>query len=84
MNGILDGEATNTDSPLDIKSPAKMFIGGWGNFVFNGDMDEVRVSKVARSAAWVKLQYDKPETPANRGRSAGAAGRRLRGLGEND
>jgi len=35
-----------------------MWMGGWGNYVFNGDMDEVRVSKVARSADWVKLQYE--------------------------
>jgi len=58
VNGALDGEVTNDNSPLEIKSPAKMWMGGWGNYVFNGDMDEVRVSKVARSADWVKLQYE--------------------------
>ena len=58
VNGVLAGVSTNTNGPLDIKSPAKMMIGGWGNYVFNGDMDEVRVSKVARSADWVKLQYE--------------------------
>ena len=58
VNGRLDGVSTSEGSPLAIRSPAKMFIGGWGNFVFNGDMDEVRISKVARSADWVKLQYE--------------------------
>jgi hypothetical protein len=58
VNGALAGASTNANSPLNIKSPAKMMIGGWGNYVFNGDMDEVRVSKVARSADWVKLQYE--------------------------
>jgi hypothetical protein len=58
VNGVLAGVSTNANSPLDIRSPAKMMIGGWGNYVFNGDMDEVRVSKVARSAEWVKLQYE--------------------------
>jgi len=58
VNGVLAGVSTNANAPLDIKSPAKMMIGGWGNYVFNGDMDEVRVSKVARSADWVKLQYE--------------------------
>jgi hypothetical protein len=58
VNGVLAGVSTNANSPLDIKSPAKMMIGGWGNYVFDGDMDEVRVSKVARSADWVKLQYE--------------------------
>jgi len=58
VNGVLAGLSTNANAPLDIKSPAKMMMGGWGNYVFNGDMDEVRVSKVARSADWVKLQYE--------------------------
>ena len=58
VNGILDNEVTNDSNPLNIKSPAKMWMGGWGGYVFNGDMDEVRISKVARSADWVKLQYE--------------------------
>ncbi len=58
VNGRLDGVSRNEDSPLELKSPAKAFIGGWGNYVFNGDMDEVRISKVARSADWVRLQYE--------------------------
>jgi len=36
-----------------------MWIGGWyGNYDFIGDIDEVRISKVARSADWVKLEYE--------------------------
>jgi len=59
VNGRLDGVSTNENSPLEIKSPAKVYLGGWGGgYVFNGDMDEVRISKVARSADWVKLQYE--------------------------
>ncbi|MEI7899748.1 MAG: DUF2341 domain-containing protein [bacterium] len=58
VNGRLDGAATTENSPLEIKSPAKMWMGGWGGYVFSGDLDEVRVSKVARSADWVKLQYE--------------------------
>jgi hypothetical protein len=58
VNGRLDGVSTNVDNPLNIKSPARMWLGGWGGYVFNGDMDEVRISKVARSADWVKLQYE--------------------------
>ena len=58
VNGHLDGASTNEGNPLDIKSPAKMWMGGWGGYVFKGDMDEVRISKVARSADWVKLQYE--------------------------
>ncbi len=56
INGKLDGAATPM---LAIKSPARLWIGGWyNNYDFVGDMDEVRISKVARSADWVKLQFE--------------------------
>ncbi len=58
VNGVLDAVSVAENNPLEIKSPVKMFIGGWGNYVFNGDVDEVRISKVARSADWVRLQYE--------------------------
>ena len=64
INGKLDGSATPT---LNIKSPARMWIGGWyNNYDFIGDIDEVRISKVARSANWVRLQYEnqKPQQTA--------------------
>ena len=36
-----------------------MYIGGWyNNYDFVGDIDEVRISKVARSADWVRLEYE--------------------------
>ena len=44
---------------LAIKTPARLWIGGWyNNYDFVGDIDEVRVSQVARSAEWIKLQYE--------------------------
>ena len=56
INGKLDGEAT---TKLDIKSPARLWLGGWyNNYDFVGDLDEVRVSKVARSAEWVRLEFE--------------------------
>ena len=56
INGKLDGEAT---TKLDIKNPARVWLGGWYNgYDFVGDLDEVRISKVARSAEWVRLQYE--------------------------
>ena len=56
INGKLDG----ADKPrLNIKSPARLWIGGWyDNYDFIGDVDEVRVSKVVRSADWVRLQFE--------------------------
>ena len=36
-----------------------MWIGGWyNNYDFVGDIDEVRISKVARTPDWVKLEYE--------------------------
>jgi hypothetical protein len=59
LNGVLDGASTSRAAPLAIKTPARMWIGGWyNNYDFVGDIDEVRISKVARSAVWVKLEYE--------------------------
>ena len=56
INGQVDGEAT---TKLDIKTPARLWLGGWYNtYDFIGDLDEVRISKVARSADWVRLEYE--------------------------
>ncbi len=59
VNGVLDGTNIKQGGPLNIKSPARLFIGGWyNNYDFVGDLDEVRVSQVVRSAEWVKLQFE--------------------------
>ena len=55
INGKLDGAAKPL---LDIKSTA-LWLGGWYNsYDFVGDLDEVRVSRVARSADWIKLLFE--------------------------
>ena len=59
VNGSLDATSRSTSAPLAIKSPARMYIGGWyNNYKFVGEIDEARLSKVTRSAEWVKLQYE--------------------------
>ena len=58
VNGEMVVVSMVAGNPLDFKSPVKMSMGGWGNYGFNGDLDEVRVSKVVRSADWVRLQYE--------------------------
>ena len=56
VNGQPDGTNSVT---LTMANPARMWIGGWyNNYSFAGEIDEVRVSKVARSANWIKLQYE--------------------------
>jgi hypothetical protein len=59
VNGVLDGASQGSGAPLNIRSPARLWLGGWyGNFDFVGELDEVRVSRVARSADWVRLQFE--------------------------
>jgi len=59
INGRLEGVSTRTGEPLNIESPARMYLGGWyNNYQFAGDIDEVRVSKVTRSPDWVKMAYE--------------------------
>jgi hypothetical protein len=59
VNGKQDGINAKDGPPLAIQSPARLWLGGWyDNYDFVGDMDEVRVSKVVRSADWVKLEYE--------------------------
>jgi len=53
VNGVLDG--SNAAGSLELRSPCIMEIGGTN---FAGDIDEVRVSNVTRSANWVKLEYE--------------------------
>lgn len=59
VNGELSNTSKTPNAPLAIKTPARLYIGGWyNNYDFIGDIDEVRVSKVTRSAEWVKLQHE--------------------------
>ena len=53
VNGVL--AASSAASSLDLQAPCKLEIGGNN---FDGDIDEVRVSMVTRSADWVKLEYE--------------------------
>jgi len=55
VNGVLDGSSTG--GSMAIPSPARMYIGGWYGYNYVGDMDEVRISNVTRSADWIKLEY---------------------------
>ncbi|MDX1944218.1 MAG: DUF2341 domain-containing protein, partial [Pirellulaceae bacterium] len=58
LNGVLAGRG-GRGTPLNLGSPAGLWIGGWfRDFSFVGDLDEVRVSSVTRSADWVRLEYE--------------------------
>lgn len=63
VNGILDAANQKDGGPLAIKTPARLYIGGWyNNYDFAGDLDEMRLSRVPRSAEWIKLQYENQKT----------------------
>jgi hypothetical protein len=55
INGALEGATTPL---LDIPKLVRLHIGGWHGHGFRGDVDEVRVSNVARSPEWIRLQYE--------------------------
>jgi hypothetical protein len=57
VNGVLD--ASNNGGTMQLQSSSRFDIGGWsGTYNFAGEMDEVRISNVVRSADWVKLEYE--------------------------
>lgn len=56
INGRLDGASTPS---RDFKSPMRCWLGGWyNNYSLTGEMDEVRIAKVARDAHWVRAEYE--------------------------
>ena len=59
VNGVLDGSSRFT---LRVPKSVYMRIGKRYNdgkrFCWYGDVDEVRISRVARSADWIKMQYE--------------------------
>ncbi len=59
VNGVLDGATLRQGPSLNVRSPARLYLGGWyNNYDFVGDLDEVRVSQVVRSPDWIKLQFE--------------------------
>ena len=62
VDGGADGTATNTDKANQTTGNQYIGIGNFprdngANRLFDGLIDEVRISNVARSAAWIKASY---------------------------
>ncbi|MEI6536940.1 MAG: DUF2341 domain-containing protein, partial [Verrucomicrobiaceae bacterium] len=58
VDGKLDG-SNQHKAAMSLMDDIYMYIGGMrGSYQFTGDIDEVRVSRVARSVNWMKLQYE--------------------------
>ncbi|MEM7396164.1 MAG: LamG domain-containing protein, partial [Verrucomicrobiota bacterium] len=59
LNGTLVQVNDRRGPPLNIRRPARFYLGGWYNrYGYQGDIDEVRISNVARSRDWAKLQFE--------------------------
>jgi autotransporter-associated beta strand protein len=56
----VDGQPDSSQGvSMTLPTTSRMWIGGWYDaYRYVGDIDEVRVSKVARSANWIKLEYE--------------------------
>ncbi|MCF7908632.1 MAG: DUF2341 domain-containing protein [Candidatus Omnitrophica bacterium] len=64
----VDGAGDNigfATSSGDVDTATDFMIGGWGdtNYLTEGQIDEVRVSNVARSDAWLKASYEVGSDP---------------------
>lgn len=59
LNGVADGSASATGSIRTSADPLRMGCSAdaVGAYCFTGKMDEVRISNVARSAAWMEFEY---------------------------
>ena len=55
VNGVLQGASTPR---LDIPGVVRFDLGGWHGSGFTGELDEVRISAVVRSPAWVRLCHE--------------------------
>lgn len=59
INGAPAGGSKRAGTPMKLTSPASLWIGGWhGEQQYRGDLDEIRISNVTRSAEWIRLQYE--------------------------
>ncbi|MFM8880261.1 MAG: DUF2341 domain-containing protein, partial [Verrucomicrobiota bacterium] len=59
LDGVLDGISKGRQAPLNLRQPARLWIGGWyDHFDFQGLIDEVRVSNRVRSADWIRLEFE--------------------------
>lgn len=59
INGTLSGMTTRAGGPLNVRTPARFWLGGWyHNYSYAGDLDEVRVAGRARSDHWIRLEFE--------------------------
>ncbi|MFW9904427.1 MAG: LamG-like jellyroll fold domain-containing protein, partial [Candidatus Thorarchaeota archaeon] len=50
---------------LNIQNGSTLKFGKWEKNTFNGSIDEMRVSRVARSAAWIQTEFNNQNDPTS-------------------
>jgi len=63
-NGVKIKEGAVTGAPDWAGRPLYLGSNCYGSERFNGDIDEVRISSIARSAAWIQTSYNNQKDPA--------------------
>jgi hypothetical protein len=66
LNGALDGSVANTSTTYNNTSPLRIGARGstaGGSNWWDGEIDEVRLSNIARSADWLMAEYNNINTP---------------------
>jgi dienelactone hydrolase len=62
VNGVTSGDPCPKSGPIgENNEPLEIgyWTGGWlGKYDLNGEIDEVRISNVSRSASWIKASYE--------------------------
>lgn len=63
LNGALAFTTANTKSIQSSTLPFRLGVDQNGGQAYNGKLDEVRVSNVARAAGWITTEYNNQGTP---------------------
>lgn len=61
VNGLQEGSATMTGPLAYLSNTVR--LGGVGTQSWNGLLDEVRISSVARSSGWIRTEYENQRSP---------------------
>jgi hypothetical protein len=68
MEVFVNGESVGTRTPTSEPGAydgSLVYIGRWGSFWFDGQIDEVRISDIARSAEWILANYRLQGSPTD-------------------
>jgi YD repeat-containing protein len=65
INGVLDSSNTNTSTTLRSSTKGlQFFIANSTNSSFNGALDQLEISSVARSGSWIATEYNNQSSPS--------------------